>query len=59
MEGNMKKFKLIRTVQYNETITIEAEDWEAAERALKSDLEFGEPEDVTIVDEKIDYQGEV
>jgi hypothetical protein len=60
MEGNkMKRYKLIRTMQYNETTTIEAENWEAAKRALKSDIEFGEPEDLTIIDELIDYKGEV
>lgn len=55
----MQKFKLIRTIQYNETLNVEAEDWEAAKRILRSDIEFEKQEDDTIVDEVIDYQGEV
>jgi hypothetical protein len=55
----MKKFKLTRAIQFNETLEIEAEDWEAAKRILESDAEFEGPKDIMVIDELIDYQGEV
>lgn len=55
----MKQFKLIRTIQYTEILNVEAEDWEAAKKILRSDTEFKKVDDDSIVDETIDYQGEV
>lgn len=55
----MKRFILRRMMKYTETKEIEAESWDAAKEILLSDVEFDACDDGVLIDQNIEFIGEV
>ncbi len=56
----MKKFMLMRVMQYTERLEIKAESWDEAKKILlESDIEFDRINDDTMVDQNIEFLGDI